>query len=545
MMLTPNDGNDNRNLIIAILLAIVILVGFESMRAWLFPTDPAAVSAVQNAPTSAEPATQQATLTDGLAAEQPQALQIVQIPIENSVMRGEMSLQGGRITQLELLPFQQSLTDASPYKLFERTGPQAHTAEFGWLGQGVQGADARTQWQIVSGEKLTPTEPLILQWQNNSGQTFERKMELDARTFAIKVTDRITNNAELPVTFSHYTQIHQAGGLRAGEESTFYHHVGPEGWLREEKIETDYEDLQDGSVTQMGTGGWWGMSSQYFLTAIVPDTAMETTRQFRYRQVAGQNYYTASVQSPVLVVPVGGSKSYHSTLYAGPQLVGDLAAVAPTLTEAVDYGFFALLAKPIAVAMRWFHQYLGNWGLAIIAVTILLKIITFPLAHKSYKAMAKLKKLQPEMMALKEKYGEDERDKMAMAMIGLYKTHKVNPMSGCWPILIQMPFFLAMYKVILVSFEFRHAPLFGWIQDLSAQDPLYILPVLMGASMWFQMRLNPQSPDPMQAKIMQWMPVVFTVFFLWFPSGLVLYWLTNNLFSIAQQWLMLKKEKAL
>jgi YidC/Oxa1 family membrane protein insertase len=306
------------------------------------------------------------------------------------------------------------------------------------------------------------------------------------------------------------------------------------------RVEADYDDLQDAPVKKTGSQGWIGMTSRYFMAALVPDQLTEQTFLWRYSKTGGRDFYTTIMQPESMDIDAGQTVAYGYTLYAGPKSATELEKVTGQVRKAIDYGWFDIIARPIYVMVMWFYGLVGNFGLAIIFATIVLKMITYPLAYKSYSAMAKMRKLQPRLTLLKERYA-DNKEQFAIEMMGLYKEHKVNPLSGCWPTFIQIPIFFAFYKVILISFEFRQAPLALWIEDMSVMDPYFVLPILMGLSMMLQMRLSPTSGDPTQQMMIKIMPIVFTFMFLWFPSGLVLYWLTNNVVSILQQLYVNKK----
>jgi YidC/Oxa1 family membrane protein insertase len=525
----PDGGNDSKNLIVAVLIGLLVFLGFEFYQQRFMPQpETPVVQAEQpqdNLAPEPLPALGARVAPPPLAGQLPAVAgqEKARLAFENERFAGEVALEGGRLEHLTLKAFD--------LDWFTPRGKYAHYVDTGWLGAGVTTPDVAAMWQRT---------PAGLQWRNDQGLVFERVFTPAADRQTLTITDRLSNTGPSLVSIQHYAQVLRGGGQLEGELSSWFNHLGPVGLVNGVLVEEDFGDLKDAPVTKEGTGGWWGLSTQYFLTALVAP-AEETVRRFAYHKVRQRDMYSATLQRPSVVVPPGESYEVVTTLYVGPKSKKYLASAGRELEQALNYGWFHVLASPMYDVLVWLHTYLGNWGLAIIGLTILLKILTFPLTYKSFAAMAKLKKLQPEMKALQEKYADGEREKMAVEMMALYKQHQVSPMSGCWPMVIQMPIFFAMYKVILVSFDFRGAPFFGWVTDLSAADPFYILPLVMGASMWLQMRLNPSTGDPVQQKVMQFLPVVFTVMFLFFPSGLVLYWLTNNVISIAQQWWMLKR----
>lgn len=292
------------------------------------------------------------------------------------------------------------------------------------------------------------------------------------------------------------------------------------------------KDMDDKNLRETVQGGWVAWLQHYFVTAWVP--AKDDTNQVTTRKDSQGNYIIGFV-GPQLNVPVGASAETSATLYAGPKLQDKLKELSPGLELTVDYGFLWFIAQPIFWLLQVIHSIVGNWGWSIIFLTVIIKLAFFPLSAASYKSMARMRAVAPKLQSLKEQFGDD-RQKMSQAMMELYKKEKINPLGGCLPILVQMPVFLALYWTLLESVEIRQAPWLGWIVDLSIKDPYFILPIIMGATMFFQQTLNPTPPDPMQARILKLMPIVFTFFFLWFPAGLVLYWVVNNVLSIAQQW---------
>ena len=543
MNLLPNPGNnenEGKNLIIAGVVCLLIFLGFEYFKA------------PQQMPQKQQVSVQQgeSLLTPEALPQQAQAalsqidLNVTQnanaeYPVNAGWMKGQVSSKGGRLHAMVLT--QQGINGEEGYQWFMPTGKYLQYVDSGWIGTGVQAPTPSAEWQEVDATNTSKT----LQWQNAQGQSFLRKFSFDGEGYTFTITDQVVNNANGPIVLQHYAQVVRGGGHDEGAQSNWMNAFGPLGLDGEEVLHVKYKDLQDQNVKNEGTG-FWGISTQYFLTALVVPEAEELTRRFTHNVLNGNDIYTASVQQNPITLAAGQTYTTQTFVYAGPKGGKELSAAGHQLDQVIDYGWFHFMAKPMHDILLWLHGHLGNWGLAIIGLTILLKILTFPLTYKSFVAMARMKKLQPEIKAIQEKYKEvaqEERHQMAMEMMGLYKKHKVNPMSGCWPVLIQMPIFLAMYKMMLISVEFRGADFFLWVTDLSARDPFFVLPVLMGASMWVQMQLNPTAGDPVQQQVMKFLPVIFTVMFLFFPSGLVLYWLTNNVISVTQQWVMLRRAK--
>lgn len=547
------QSENSRNLILAIVLSVLILLGFEFYGRHFAPQPPLqkaqAPQTTQQAPgqNARQGILSAPNAVESGAVQQVAGTQVSQasgkrVGLASETYSGGIALTGGRIDKLALRQYHVTLDKEERITLFSPGNGKTQYFDAGWLSHsGTFAPDGNTEWRLKdSGQhKLTPNSPVTLVWDNGEGLIFERTFRLDATTYQIHVSERVRNNGSQAAQLSHYAQIHRVGENEEGEESTFYNFFGPQGFVNGERVEAGYDDVRERETKVKGESGWWGISSRYFLSAITPPQNAESTMRFRHRQMNGENFYSAIVQSPVISIPAGSEFVYDYQLYAGPKRMDALQTASGQLSKAVDFGWFHFIAKPLYDALMWFNGFTGNLGLAIIALTILLKILLFPLASKSYRSMAKLKKLQPEMEALRDRLGDD-RQQFAMEMMGLYKKHKVNPMSGCWPMFMQIPVFFAMYKVILISFEFRHADFMLWIHDLSVKDPYYVLPILMGASMMAQMRMSPPASDPIQQQVMRIMPIVFTFLFLMFPAGLVLYWLTNNLFSIVQQWFIMR-----
>ncbi|MFZ2620558.1 MAG: membrane protein insertase YidC, partial [Alphaproteobacteria bacterium] len=520
---TNTDNNDMRNLIVAVILSALIFIGFEFYNARNQPAEfPVGTSEnVSTAnPLAPEALPIQPTIGTTAQAPVPQvAVAAQEVALTTSTLHGKISSRGARLGSLHLPAFGPN----GGVEWLVAEGEKPHYADFGWLGNGVVVPAPDSIWQVAETSNTTSSAAFV--WNNGQGQTFTRTYT-PTGAYTVEVVDTMANTAANAVGVQHYAQVIRGGGHLPKESSSWVHFFGPQGISNNIMTEVSYADLPTEPVMTEGQGGWWGISSHYFLTALLPPVAENTTRRLTSTSLNNVQLTSAVVQRQPTIVAGGQSYSVSNTLYMGPKEMAALKAVGHDLDRAVDYGWFAVIAKPMHTAMVWLEKYLGNWGLAIIALTIVVKLIMLPLTHKSMVAMAKLKQLQPEMKALQDKYKDSQaKENMAVEMMSLYKKHKVSPVSGCWPVMLQMPVFFAMYKVMLVSFEFRAAPFYGWITDLSAQDPFYVLPVLMGVSMWVQMRQSPSTGDPVQQQVMQIMPVVMTVMFLFFPSGLVLYWL--------------------
>ncbi|MFE3838355.1 membrane protein insertase YidC [Pseudogemmobacter sonorensis] len=584
------DDNNNKNLILAMVLSSMVLV------VWflLFPPPEAPVQldttelALPETPGAATPGSTAAAEALAGFAESPR------LRIDTPALEGSIALVGGRIDDLSLKNYRETIEDGAPIVRLLSPELQADPfyALFGWtprgsLGQAdVPGPD--TEWTTASA-RLAPGHPVTLSWDNGKGLIFTREIAVDEE-YMFSVTDSVQNTTGGDVTLAPYGQIRRHG-LPQDLKGFFILHEGAISRLDGTLSETSYSNIEDlpevagegnAELVQTSTGGWTGFTDHYWMSILIPQAGPFTAVT---RYVPGASVYLAEVRQPDLVVPAGGTASSTNQLFAGAKewetirgyqnepgwfsrLLGERAdpdrAPIPGFVESIDWGWFSFLTKPIFAMLHWIHGLIGNMGLAIIALTFVLKLIVLPLAYKSYVSMARMKELQPEMEALKERAGDD-RQKLQKEMMQLYRDKKVNPAAGCLPILIQIPIFFSLYKVIFVTIELRHAPFFGWLRDLSAPDPsslfnlfgllpwaapetgslmhlifIGILPILLGVSMWLQQKLNPAPADPTQATIFAWMPWVFMFMLGGFASGLVVYWITNNVITFAQQYVIMR-----
>ena len=492
------------------------------------------------------------------------------LEIESPTLTGSMTLTGARIDDLRLKNYRVGLEPDSPLvELLQPVGsPRPYYAEFGWLpsDKAIKVPDRNAVWRTAGGP-LSPGNPVTLTWDNGAGLLFEQVIELD-ENYLFTITQRVKNNQETPVALAPYGLVSRTGTPPILD---FYIlHEGLLGVFNDTLHEIDYDDLTDsdgGPQRFETTGGWLGITDKYWLAAIIPDQKSPLRASFNSGQHNNIEKYQADYLMESRQVPAGGMIEVTNRLFAGAKQVPlldeyeELYGI-PRFDLAVDFGWFYFLTKPIFYALLWFEQYLGNVGLAILALTVVIKLLFFPLANKSYKAMSKMKALQPKMQSLKERFGED-RQRMNQELMALYKKEGVNPAAGCLPMVVQIPVFFALYKVLFVTIEMRHAPFYGWIQDLSAKDPLGLLtvfglvdwnippildvvniglwPIIMGLTMFLQQRLNPQPTDPIQAKIFLFMPFIFTFILAPFPAGLVIYWAWNNVLSMAQQWVIMRR----
>ncbi len=456
--------------------------------------------------------------------------------VETDLIRAEISAEGGAIVRLELKEHQQR-ENAQPFVLFDDGKAHLYAAQSGLIGANLP--SHKTLYTL-------PAESLVLADGQNevvlrlvapaqNGIEVAKVLTFHRGSYVIDVRYEVTNGSAEAVQTHAYFQFMRDGKPAESVEGfgvqTF---TGPAIYTEAgnyQKVSFDNITKNKTDFVANADDGWVAMVQHYFVSAWLPPEG--TPREY-FTRALGNNMFSAGTIVPLAIAP-GATQGFDMRLYAGPQEQDKLASVAYGLDLVVDYGWLTVIAAPLFWVLSWFYSLTGNWGWAIILVTILLKLIFFPLSKASYKSMAKMRVMGPRMQRLKELYGHDKA-RMQQEMMTLYKTEKINPLGGCLPILVQIPVFIALYWVLLGSVEMRQAPWMGWIQDLSAKDPYFILPIIMGASMLVQMKLNPAPPDPIQAKIMMAMPIVFTFMFLWFPAGLVLYWVVNNTLSIAQQW---------
>jgi YidC/Oxa1 family membrane protein insertase len=586
--------DQNKNLILATVLSFAVLmawfVGGPILFPSWFPTEPAkqaqdlgAVPAGQTTAaatdaTAAAPATGTAAgTTTGTEALSPDAAPAApRIAVETPKLKGSISTLGGRIDELSLKTYRETVDPASPIvRLLTPVGDTAqppYYAVFGWqAGKGVEAADvpgAKTQWQAPAGETLTPDHPVTLTWDNGKGLLFSRTISID-RDFMFSVADTVTNSSAAPVDLAPYGIIARHGLPKL--ENIYVVHEGPvrriDGDLSEPKYAAmkslpDFEGAK-GAAVEATKDGWIGFTDHYWMTTLIPEQGKPWTAVEKYIPTA--DIYQTEVRQPLTTVAPGASATTTIRLFAGAKewetirAYQDKAGIAGFI-DSIDWGYFFFLTKPIFWLLHLLHGWIGNMGLAIIALTFVLKLLVLPLAWRSYASMARMKELQPEMEALKERCGEDKQ-RYQREMMQLYKDKKINPAAGCLPILPQIPIFFSLYKVIFVTIELRQAPFFGWLKDLSAPDPssifnlfgllpwdapatgstlhavfIGLLPILLGISMWLQQKLNPAPTDPTQAQILMWMPWVFMFMLGRFASGLVLYWITNNTITFVQQY---------
>jgi YidC/Oxa1 family membrane protein insertase len=433
-----------------------------------------------------------------------------------------------------------------PFELLQDSGTKLFILQSGLLSSSGSAPNhyarfvpEKTDYRLQEGQD---TLDVPLTWTDESGLKVTKTYTFHRGRFHVELRQQVENPTQDEWRGQQYRQLQRTPPATKrsmlGGAYTYTGGVISTPEKRYEKI--GFDDIAKENLTLTVTGGWVAMIQHYFVAALVPP--QDQTDTF-YTKTAGNNRYVLGMLGPQKVVAPGESKDFVTQLYLGPKIQDRLEELAPNLRLTVDYGFLTVLAQPLFWLLKQIHSIVGNWGWAIIFLTILIKLAFFKLSETSYRSMANMRKLTPKIASLKERYGQDKQ-RMNQAMMDLYKQEKINPLGGCLPILVQIPVFIALYWVLLESVELRQAPFMLWIQDLSLKDPYYVLPLLMGVTMFLQQKLNPPPPDPMQAKVMMALPFVFTFFFLWFPAGLVLYWLVNNVLSIAQQYAITKRIEA-
>tara|TARA_B110000879_G_scaffold118684_1_gene157674 strand:- start:293 stop:1972 length:1680 start_codon:yes stop_codon:yes gene_type:complete len=549
---------DQKNLLLAILASLVVLLGFQL----LFPTkDVPKIDNSQEINDSFAPAPE-------LIAELPKDRNEIinesaRVNIENQFINGSINLTGARIDDIIFKKYRIDLSsDSENVKFFSPNGSdKSYFAQYGWAttNNTIELPNANTVWKSDR-STISPEQPVVLVWDNGNGLIFKRTISID-NEYMFSIQQTVINNTSEEIILQPYGLINRTGFPKLS--GLFILHEGPIGVLKDRVKELDYDDLEDEKISEESQTGWIGITDKYWLAALIPDQKSKFTGTFESFPSGRDIKFQTSYLGPQITVAANNQETYSSQFYAGAKEVPILDKHEengiPMFDRAIDFGWFYIITKPLAYLLHFFSTYLGNVGLAIIALTICIRIVLFPLANKSFKSMNKMKVLQPKMMEIRKRYGND-KVQMQKEVMALYKKEKANPLAGCLPILLQIPVFFALYKVLTVTLEMRQAPFYGWIKDLSVPDPYSIFnmfglipidlpsfliigmwPLLMGATMFLQQKLNPAPPDPIQAKVMGMLPFIFIFLFAQFAAGLVLYWTCNNILSIAQQWIIMKK----
>lgn len=467
------------------------------------------------------------------------------IRVKTDVLDLQISLTGGTILQADLLTYPVSLDEPNnPVRVLDVN--KSYAAQSGLVSSDSDAKKAPNHYaaftteksEYVLGDQDSDTLVVPLTWVNENGLSVVKTFTFTRGKFLVDVKQTINNQSGETWTGSEYHQLTHGLPESTGMGLTSVSYVGG-AYYDDKYVKIGFDDIQDSNLKQPIKGGWAAMLEHYFISAWIP--APEKTNNYYTKFINNNANHILGVSSPLLTVPEGQAGTFNSQFYVGPKTQKNLEAMSPGLDLTVDYGIFSFVSKPIFWVMNRIQDVVGNWGWTIILMTILIKILFFYPSAISYRSMAKMKKLGPKIKEISEKYKNDPQGKQKATM-DFYRKEKINPLGGCLPILIQMPVFMGLYWVLLESVELRQAPWILWFNDLSVMDPYFVLPLLMGASMYIQQRLNPpQMVDPMQQKIFQFLPVVFTVMFLFFPAGLVLYWVVNNILSIAQQYVITKK----
>ena len=573
--------DNNRNFFITIALSIVILTAWQVL--YMNPRIEAQREA-QQIEAEREAAKQPETADTDPSIPRPESAgesvpdagvedggtSAARIRIDSPKLSGSINLAGARLDDIILKDYRVTVEPNSPnIRLLEPVnGGNGYFTEVGFTGAGDRtiypGAD--TVWSVSGNETLTPTSPVNLTYDNGNGVVFNRRISVD-QNYLFTIEDRVTNNGEGAVALAAYGRITR---LEQPQIAGFFIlHEGLIGVTGEEGLqEIDYDDLVEDKQVKPGksSDGWLGFTDKYWAVALAPSQNRPFQPRYSWFDNDGGRFQSDFL-SDEFVVPPGATETVETLVFAGAKQVSVIDAYEADhgirqFELMIDWGWFHFITKPLFYLIDWLFRLLGNFGLAILGTTVIVKLFFFPLANKSYASMANMKKVQPAMMEIREKYANDKM-KQQQAMMELYKKEKINPLAGCWPILLQIPVFFALYKVLFVTLEMRHASFYGWIRDLAAPDPTSIFnlfgllpyevpaflligvwPLLMGITMFLQMRMNPTPPDPTQAMIFNWMPVVFTFMLATFPAGLVIYWAWNNFLSIIQQGVIMKRQGA-
>jgi len=535
---------DTQRIIAFIVFSFSLLLLWESWQNYSNPKPAATVSAQKEGlPATADgaslPQPGQALSPAAPAAETGQARRGARARVITDVLTAEIDANGGDLREFVLTSYRQNEDAGQPFRLFEEKTGRDYFAQAGFVGGALP--THKTVFELAPGEyrlKDGQNELKVSLKAMSNGAEVVRTYTFKRGSYVVDIDTRVKNLGTAAIEGFPYYQFQRHGQSPEGESALIQTFTGPVVYTEAGKFQkVSFEDVAKGKAehAKEAKDGWIGLIQHHFFAAwLTRDPADASAREFYTRSV-GKDEYTAGVILPAVKLIPGEEKTVSVRLYAGPQELEKIKTLAPGLDLVVDYGWLTVLAYPLFVVLNWLHNLVHNWGTAIILLTVLIKLVFYPLSAASYKSMAKMRKLAPRLQHLKERYGDD-RQKLHEAMMKIYQEEKINPLGGCLPILVQIPVFIALYWVLLGAVELRQAPFALWITDLSAPDPYYVLPIVMAITSFIQVKLSPSSPDPVQQKVMMAMPVIFSIMFLFFPAGLVLYWLINNVLSILQQW---------
>jgi YidC/Oxa1 family membrane protein insertase len=510
---------------------------------------PAARAPADTPPAAEGPATSAVPeVSPAAAAPAPASIEpSPRVRVRTDVLDLEIDLRGGTIASAYLTAY--PLTAEQPnekFQLLSPAGPSLFVAQSGLFNnpEGIAPTHETVYTANATDVVLKDGQDSVaidLVWRHESGVEVIKRYTFRRGAYEIGVDHILTNKGQIPWSGRDYRQLLRSEPPASAQSRFMYTFTGGAAYTPEDKFRKyQFKELAEGKLDKDVTDGWIAMIQHYFAAAWVPPLGQ--TDHFYGKQVGDQKY-AIGLYGPAVTVPAGETHTFGGRLFAGPKLHEKMAGVAPGLDLTRDYGWLAVIAQPMFMILSWIDKIVGNWGWTIIIFTVLIKLVFYKLSETSYRSMANMRKLTPRIQALRDRYGDDKQ-RLNQAMMEIYQKEKINPLGGCLPILIQIPFFIALYWVLLESVELRQAPWILWIHDLSVKDPYFVLPLLMGATMVIQQKLSPAPPDPMQAKIMMILPIVFTFFFAFFPAGLVLYWFVNNLLSIAQQWVITRRIEA-
>jgi YidC/Oxa1 family membrane protein insertase len=585
------DPDQQKNLLLAVVLSMAVLLAWQVFYAnpklkeqkaheqateQSQPATPGKAPAEGTAPSAAAPSGEVpgAASVPAPTETREQALKSSpRLPIETPSLRGSIDLKSGRIDDLVLVKYHETVDPKSPnvVLLSPTNSPNPYFAEYGWVAQGatkVKLPDRETLWSVEGSPTLTPSTPVTLTWDNGEGLVFKRTVSVDDE-YLFKIVDAVENRGSAPVSLAPYARIHRYGTPKVLKYWILHEGlIGVIGEQGEQKSKYSTA-LEDGTQTfPIATGGWLGFTDKYWAATLIPDQKAPYRAQFTGHEPklpTDQPAYQTDYLRDAITIPPGESRSIDARLFAGAKQVKLLQQyeVDPGIKQfdlLIDWGWFFFITKPLYYLMEAINSHVHNFGVTILILTVLVRLAFFPLANKQFASMAKMKKLQPQMEQLRERF-KDDKAAQQQALMDLYKKEKVNPIAGCLPIVFQLPVFFALYKVLFITIDMRHAPFFGWIHDLSAPDPTSVFnlfgllpyavphflhigvwPLVMGITMWLQMQLNPRQPDPVQQQIFSWMPVIFTFLLASFPAGLVIYWAWSNTLSLTQQYFIMKRQ---